>query len=165
MDTVRVLTADISGSAPRPTTPAWVAPAFGAFAIVLVPWIGYLAATLPAAARTYERLPWVGFDIGLMLALAATSVLAWRGSPRVAFAATVTATMLVIDAWFDVTTSVRSLDIAEALAMSAVELTLAAVCVWLAHHAELVLATNVRRLLRRMRSARSVPEAADPLEL
>lgn len=157
-------TADISGPAPRPTAPAWVAPTFGAFAIALVPWIGYLAATLPTAERTYQRLPWVGFDIALMLALAATSILAWRGSPRIAFAATVTATMLVTDAWFDVTTSVRGLDIAKAVAMSAVELTLAAVCVWLAHHAELVVATNVRRLLRRPRAASSVPEPVDPVE-
>jgi hypothetical protein len=158
-------TADISGPSPKPTAPPWVAPAFGAFAIVLVPWIGYLAATLPAAALSYERLPWVGFDIGLMLGLATTSILAWRGSPRVVFAATVTATMLVIDAWFDVTTSVRSLDVVEALATSAIELTLAAVCVWIAHHAELVLRTNVRRLLRRTRENRPMPESADSVEL
>ena len=96
----------------------------------------------------------MGFDIGLMLALTFDIS---PGSPRVAFATTVTATMLVIDAWFDVTTSVRSLDIVEALAMSGVEFTLAAVCVWIALHAELVLSTNVRRLPRRTRARTLCP--------
>jgi hypothetical protein len=124
-------------------------------AILLVPWIGYLAATLPRAARAYERVPWVGFDIGLMILLALTANLAWRGSIRVAFTATATATMLVIDAWFDITTSIRNLDILEALAMSIVELALAAVCVWIAHHAEFVTRSRIRRLMRASRAARS----------
>jgi hypothetical protein len=145
----------------RPAAPSWVAPAFAGFALFLVPWIGYLAVTLPHAARAYERLPWVGFDIGLMTGLAATAILAWRGSVRVAFAATVTATLLVTDAWFDVTTSIRTSDVISALAMSVVELSLAAVCIWIAYHADRVLRTNIRHLLRRnRRSARAATAAA-----
>jgi hypothetical protein len=140
---------------PRRPVPTWVAPCFAVLAILLVPWIGYLAATLPRAARAYERVPWVGLDIGLMILLALTAILAWRGSIRVAFTATATATMLVIDAWFDITTSIRNLDRLEALAMSVVELALAAVCVLLAHHAELVTRTRIRRLMRGSRAARS----------
>jgi hypothetical protein len=135
----------------RRPVPTWVAPTFAAFALLLVPWIGFLAVTLPHAARAYQRLPWVGFDVGLMLALAATAVLAWRGSARVALAATVTATMLIVDAWFDVTTSTSSRDIIEAAAESIIEVGVAAVCAWIAYHAEYVTRTNIRHLLRQGR--------------
>src|SRR4051794_27093657 len=114
--------------ASRDTVPWWVAPAFAICALLLVPWIGYLAASLPDTARVYARTPWVGFDIGLMVMLAVTAFLAWRGSPRISLAATATATMLTVDAWFDITTSRQTNDLVEALLLSAVELSLAAVC-------------------------------------
>jgi hypothetical protein len=142
----------------RQPAPAWVAPAFAAFAIVMVPWIAYLAVTLPRATRTYERGPWVGYDIALMLVLAVTAILAWRGSSRVAFATAVTATLLVVDAWFDVTTSIGHAAFTSALAMSVVEIGLAAVCVWIAYHADRVVRTSIRDLLRRTR--RRAPDAA-----
>lgn len=141
-------------AATRRPVPSWVAPGFAVLAIVMVPWIGYLAVTLPHAARAYERGPWVGFDVGLMVGLAATAVLAWRGSIRVAFAATVTATLLVVDAWFDVTTSIRTSDVTWALAMSVVELGLAGVCGWIAWHADRVTRSNIRRIVRMARRGR-----------
>jgi hypothetical protein len=131
----------------RGAVPWWVAPAFAICAVILVPWIGYLAATLPNTARVHDRTPWVGFDIGLMVMLALTALLAWRGSPRVSFAATSTATMLIVDAWFDITTSRRHVDLVQALATSVIELSLAAVCLWIAYHAASVARTNVRELL------------------
>jgi hypothetical protein len=132
----------------RPSVPRWAAPTFAVLAIVLVPWIGVLAVTLPPVQQSYARVPWVGFDIALMMMLATTAVLAWRGTPRVAGAAIATATLLVVDAWFDVTTSLPSVDRIEAAAMAVVELALAGVCLWLARHAELVLRTNIGDLLR-----------------
>ncbi len=131
----------------RGAVPWWVAPTFAVCAVLLVPWIGYLATTLPNTARLYDRTPWVGFDIGLMIMLALTAFLAWRGSPRVSFAATSTATMLIVDAWFDITTSRRHVDLVQALVTSIVELSLAAVCVWIAYHAASVTRTNIRELL------------------
>lgn len=82
--------------------PFWIAPVFGLLAAVTVPWTAYLAVVLPghADAPNY-RSAWVGFDIGLVLALSATAYLAWRGRRQVALAATATATLLVVDAWFD----------------------------------------------------------------
>jgi hypothetical protein len=131
--------------------PAWVAPVFAACAFMLVPWIGYLAATLPHTERVYARVPWVGFDIGLMIALTTTAILAWRGSARVALVATATATMLTIDAWFDVTGSVRDDERSRALASAVGELILAAVCLWIAHHATEVVRTHIRDLVRKRR--------------
>jgi len=62
--------------------------------------------TLPRHATfTHYRGVWVGFDIGLIGVLATTAVLALRGRPQVVLAATAAATMLLVDAWFDVMTT------------------------------------------------------------
>ena len=47
----------------------------------------------------------MGFDVLLCGALARTAWLAWRRSPFVVNVASATAALLVVDAWFDVTTS------------------------------------------------------------
>jgi hypothetical protein len=77
-----------------------------AAAVVLVPWLAYLAATLPDRQRAHNwRLAWVGFDGALMLAFAATAWFGWRGRQIVITAFLVTATLLLCDAWFDVALS------------------------------------------------------------
>lgn len=134
---------------PMRTAPRWVAPGFAFAAIVTVPWIVYLAFSLPRTERVHERAAWVGFDIGLVIMLGLTAFLAWRGRPKVALAATATATMLVVDAWFDVLTSRSGTDQAMALALSVVEIGLAIVCVWIALHAVSVVRTEITELLRR----------------
>ena len=76
-----------------------------------------------------------GFDIGLGVALASTAVLVARRSPFAEVTATVTATLLVCDAWFDVLTSRGVSDVAQALADALlVELPLAALCFWMARN-------------------------------
>jgi hypothetical protein len=140
-------------------SPGWVAPSFALAALALVPWIGYLAFTLPVTDRVNTRLPWVGFDVALMLALAATAVLAWRGSPRLVIAAACTATMLVIDAWFDVSSAIRTDDLVQASLLALVEVGLAGVCGWIAHHDYLVIRNNVRLLLRRQAASRAAAAA------
>jgi hypothetical protein len=132
-----------------------VAPVFGALALGTIPWTVFLAVTLSPNARTvHYRSAWVGFDILLVVVLAATAYFAWRGSPQVAFAANSAATLLVVDAWFDVLTTPRddglSLSIALALLF---ELPLAAVCLWLATHTRQVLRRRVERLARRAQRA------------
>ncbi len=80
--------------------------AFVVIAAVLVPWGVYLAVSLPerAVSENY-RLTWVGFDLFLVLAVSRVAWLAARRDPRIALGAIVVATLLVVDAWFDVTTS------------------------------------------------------------
>jgi hypothetical protein len=131
------------------TAPAWVAPLFATAAVVIVPWIVYLAVSLPRTVRVHDRAAWVGFDIGLVLILGVTAYLAWRGRPRVALAAVATSTMLVVDAWFDVLTSRDGLDRVVAVGMSLVELTLAAICLWIAMHATEVVRRRMQALARR----------------
>jgi hypothetical protein len=79
--------------------------------IALSGWIVVLGLTLP---RRYDaahwNLAWVGFDIALLAGLASTAWAAWRRRAIVVLFATSTATLILADAWFDVTTA-RSSDL------------------------------------------------------
>lgn len=110
-----------------------MAPLFALLGAGTIPWTVYLSLTLPDHARTHNyRLAWVGFDVLLTVAMLLTAFLAWRGRPLAGQAAGCTATMLIIDAWFDVTTSGRH-DAAMAILLAVlVELPLAGLCGWIA---------------------------------
>jgi hypothetical protein len=138
-----------------PTVPWWVGPGFAVLAVGTVPWVIFLAVTLPRHATfAHYRGVWVGFDTGLIAVLALTGYLAWRGRPRVALAATAAATMLVVDAWFDVMTTPRGRGLAVSLALAGlVELPLAAICLWIALHAAEVIEHRAAALARRVRRA------------
>jgi hypothetical protein len=128
----------------------WTGPLFALFSLVLVPWTIYLAVSLPArqVSANYNAA-WAGYDVLLMLALASTAYFALRRSRYLATAATATATMLVVDAWFDVLTTpgVRRL---ESIGLAVVvELPLAAVCTWLSWHTQQLEERRIVLLLRR----------------
>jgi hypothetical protein len=77
--------------------------------VVLVVWIGVLAATLPRYYRAGSwRGAWVGFDIGLLAAFAATGWAAWRRRQMLIICLVVLATLLCCDAWFDVVLDART---------------------------------------------------------
>jgi hypothetical protein len=135
---------------PPPPAPRWVAPVFAVLGAATVPWTVYLAVTLPRHADFHHyRFTWVGYDLLLILALLTTALLAWRASDRVGLAATITATMLVVDAWFDITTSGRHDITVAVLSAIFIELPLAAVCAWIALHSEQVVERRLRQLGRR----------------
>jgi hypothetical protein len=99
-------------------------------AVLLVPWIVVLALTLPAhtVARNWS-VAWSGFDVLLAIMLGATAWLRRKGDPRVGALAGASAAMLVVDAWFDTSTSAVGVDAAMAWASAVfVELPLAFVC-------------------------------------
>ncbi|MFJ9626376.1 hypothetical protein ACIQPR_22670 [Streptomyces sp. NPDC091280] len=69
----------------------------------LIPWTILLAVTLPSAYEVHQwRVTWVGFDVLLVLSMAATALLGWRRHRAVIVAAVFSATLLICDAWFDV---------------------------------------------------------------
>lgn len=71
--------------------------------IMLAAWIGVLAVTLPMVYHTGTwRGAWVGFDVGLLAAFAATGWAAWRRRQLLIISLVVLATLLLCDAWFDV---------------------------------------------------------------
>ena len=93
---------------------------YTAGAVLLVPWTVYLALTLPRRdTATHYRAAWVGFDILLVIAILLTAYYAFRMDERVQLPAMATATLLIVDAWFDIMTSGRRDDVYQAVAMAA----------------------------------------------
>jgi hypothetical protein len=73
-----------------------------------VPWAGYLAVSLPQRSISeHYRGTWVGFDLVLIVVLARIGWFAHRHNPKVVLTAAAGATLLLVDAWFDVTTAAR----------------------------------------------------------
>jgi hypothetical protein len=128
----------------------WAGPAFALFSLILLPWTVYLGYTLPSrqVSADYD-VAWAGFDVILLVALAATAYFALRRSRYLATAATATATLLAVDAWFDVLTSPAGQQRLEAVVLAVfVELPLAAVCAWLSHHTQRLIERRIVLLLR-----------------
>jgi hypothetical protein len=116
----------------------WVVPLFALASLLLVPWVVVLVFDLPSTHRAaHWDVAWAGFDVMLALLLLAVAVTAWRRSPWLEGAATAAATLLFVDAWFDVlTASSRTELMVAAVEALVVELPLAVLCLLLAHDAE-----------------------------
>src|SRR6266480_4911139 len=130
-------------TAARPA-PRWAVPLFGLAALLLVPWIVLLVYLLPSAQRaSHWDIAWAGFDVGLALVLSGVALAAWRRSPWLEGAATAAATLLFVDACFDVLTSSTRPELIVALVEAlVVELPLAIVCLLIARSAERRLARS-----------------------
>lgn len=75
--------------------------------IAMAPWLFVLAVSLPSTTiASHWSTAWVGLDGAEALGLIATGTLLYLKNPRHCLAAAATATLLVADAWFDVTTAV-----------------------------------------------------------
>ena len=111
---------------------AWV---YLIVAVGLIVWTVFLALSLPKENLEHHyRLTWVGFDLIEVLAIYLTAHMAFRLDARVVYPATVVATLLVADAWFDVTTSATAADATQALILALlVELPAAAFSLYVAH--------------------------------
>jgi hypothetical protein len=93
--------------------------AYAAAAVLLIPWTVYLAVTLPRRdIDTHYRGAWVGFDILLVATILLTAYYAFRMDDRVQLPAMATATLLVVDAWFDVMTAGRRSNLYQAVLMA-----------------------------------------------
>ena len=128
--------------------------------IFLVPWSLYLTFTLPSRDVTFHYdLAWVGFDVALATAFAATTWAAVRGSEWLVPLAAATGTMLCCDAWFDIVTSQAGFAFFEAIAEAAVaELPLAALCGFIVYDAERFLAVTTTRFRRAAQTAAATDE-------
>jgi hypothetical protein len=96
---------------PNPQTRRRVIETLVVACFALSAWIIVLSLTLP---RRYDaahwNLAWVGFDLALLVGLSLTAWAAWRRRAVIVLFATATATLMLADAWFDVTTA-RSSDL------------------------------------------------------
>ncbi|MFR0354950.1 hypothetical protein [Streptomyces sediminimaris] len=72
-------------------------------AVALVPWTVLLALSLPSGYKVHHwRVAWVGFDVLLLVAMAATTLFGWLRHRAVILSGLATAVLLIGDAWFDV---------------------------------------------------------------
>lgn len=126
----------------------WTGPLFALFSLIMVPWTIYISESLPSRqVSPHYDVAWGGFDVLLTVALAATAYFALRRSRYLSTAATATAVLLVVDAWFDVMTTPSSQVWESVLLAAAVELPLAAICLWLSHHTQQLAERRIRLLL------------------
>ena len=110
----------------------------GIVAFVIVPWTVSLALRLPSHHVTpHWSIAWGGFDVALAASAAFTAVALARAPAWTPIAASVTGTLLLCDAWFDLLTARAGGELAEAVVEAAVaELPLAVLCFWLARSAQ-----------------------------
>ncbi len=75
-------------------------------AIGLLPWMGYLAQTLPEKYVAHNwPATWLGFDVVLLVFMVSTAVLGLLRRQLLILAAFTTGVLLACDAWFDVMTA------------------------------------------------------------
>ncbi|WP_405062181.1 hypothetical protein OG474_11185 [Kribbella sp. NBC_01505] len=110
----------------------------GVVAAVLLPWCLILAATLPTTYQADNwRLTWIGLDAATAIAAGLTAYLLHKRNRYAVLTAMSAGTLLLADAWFDVSTAGAGVDRTLALAMAfLLELPLA-VCAWIVAAREL----------------------------
>ncbi|MCR8575391.1 hypothetical protein [Streptomyces sp. Isolate_219] len=97
--------------------------------LILLPWLGYLAGTLPPA----EAVAWVALDALEAVALLVTGTRLLRGDSRHRAPAAAAAVLLLADACLDLATAAPGTELATAVAMAVgAELPLAGLCAALA---------------------------------
>jgi 4-amino-4-deoxy-L-arabinose transferase-like glycosyltransferase len=123
---------------------------FLAAALGLIPWTLYLAYSLPSrhVQDDFYEVGWAGFDVLLAALLGVTGYGLLRRRVWVQATAASAATILVVDAWFDVLSSSRHGERLVALLLAVfAELPTAVVCVVIASDAEAA-AERATRYLR-----------------
>jgi len=112
-------------------------------AVVVVGWAAHLGISLPDVNMArHWNVAWVGFDAMIVSALSWTAWRAWHRDRRVVVPAVATATLLVVDAWMDISTATRG-DLWQSILLAAcLELPLAALSLMVARRAVHALANS-----------------------
>ncbi|MEB4208956.1 hypothetical protein [Mycobacterium sp. 94-17] len=75
-------------------------------AMAMVPWLGYLAVTLPENYVVHNwPIIWIGFDVLLVGFMLMTAALGYLRRQLLVLAAFTTGVLLICDAWFDLMTA------------------------------------------------------------
>ena len=130
-------------------TALWVGRSFLLLAAIFSAWIVVLAVTLPnRGVLAHQDVVWVGFDVGLLVGMVSTAWTALRRNRFLPVAAAATASLLLMDAWFDVVGSSTQMDTIDALVMALmVELPLSGLCWWIALHSQTVAEERIASLV------------------
>ena len=90
-----------------------------AIGLGMLPWLVYLAVSLPPSAQaSHWPVVWTGLDAMEAAGLISTGLLLRRNDPRYCLTAIATAALLVTDAWFDVLTAPAGSGLLESAAMA-----------------------------------------------
>ena len=82
-------------------------------------WVFYLLTALPTSYRAaHWNLAWVGYDFGMSFTWLGTSWALWKRRQAAIPGAMISATFLIVDAWFDVVTSNPGWDFRLALTLA-----------------------------------------------
>jgi hypothetical protein len=107
------------GSVIRPPVSPKLAIVFIGAALCLLPWTYYLMRSLPnETTAAHWRWAWVGFDVMLAWTAVGTAIRILMRSPKLVIVATVTGTLLIVDAWFDVLTAASGTERAVAICLA-----------------------------------------------
>jgi hypothetical protein len=116
---------------PRSTRSRFLLVLTGAASIEII-WTIYIGLYLPPHyVANHWNVAWVGLDIAQIVMLLATGWAAWRRRAILSLYATAAGTLLIIDAWFDVTTARRGDVIQSILFAGLLEVPWALVLFWL----------------------------------
>jgi len=97
-------------------------------------WVLYLSLSISTSYSTSGwRVAWVGFDVGMLLDLLAATFSVWRKRASAVIYLGILGAALIIDAWFDLTTS-SGADFMEALLLALLlEFPIAVFLFWVSH--------------------------------
>ena len=100
--------------------PSWVGLVYTLLAFCLMPWTLYLSVTLPRYhISSHWTLSWIGLDIAMAVTLLLTGWLVYKRSRWVVMPATIAASFLSLDAWFDILSAQRGVPLAESVLLAA----------------------------------------------
>ncbi|MBW4030172.1 MAG: hypothetical protein HIU57_05770 [Acidobacteria bacterium] len=96
-------------------------------------WTVYVGIDLPRHyVANHWDVAWVGLDVAQIIMLAGTAWAGWRRTNLMVVFATSAATLLMIDAWFDVTTARRGDQVQGIVLAGLVEVPSALILTWVA---------------------------------
>jgi len=101
------------------SVPRWTTPVYIILTLILLPWTIYLGASLPTHhLSTHWDISWTGLDVGLVISMLATGIFAYAKSHWMIISSSTVGTLLIVDAWFDVMSERKTLQLEEAIILA-----------------------------------------------
>ena len=116
--------------------PSWPTLFYVFMALILIPWTIYLGESLPAKHLSVDwDISWTGLDAALIMTMLATGIFAYLRSRWIIISSSTVGSLLLVDAWFDVMSERRGLQLHEAIYLAVfVEIPLALISYYIAYH-------------------------------
>lgn len=100
----------------RHPIPPWAAKVYIGLSLILMPWSIYLGTSLPRYhLSAHWDVSWTGLDVGIIVMLLLTALFAYLKSHWIVISSSTVGSLLFVDAWFDVMSERRGLQLHEAI--------------------------------------------------